>query len=167
MPPQAGTVPRSSSGSPIFAPSVGREAEVAGERKLEPAAEAIAEQGGDRRLVHALDRSQDAPSLIENRLEPTALVGDTLELLEVHTDGEVLLAGGGEYEHAYRGVVGGIVDGLLEGVHVFEGHAVERWIVVDQCEDTTVAFEHQGLMVGHRRSFASSSLSPRSLHPSG
>jgi hypothetical protein len=53
----------------------GRKSEVACERELESAAEAVAEHGGDDWFVELLYRSEYPQPLIENRFEPASIIG--------------------------------------------------------------------------------------------
>ena len=124
-------------------PLARRQAEVAGERELEPAAEAVPVERGDRRLVHRLDRSEHPQALVEHGLEAAAVLGAGHQLLEVHADREVLVAGSGEHECPHGLVRGGVAHGLLECVHVLERHPIARRVVVRQRQDAAVLLDDQ------------------------
>jgi hypothetical protein len=65
------------------------------------------------------------------------------DLLEVHADREVLLAGAAEDHRAYPRVIRQARDLGLQGVHELEPHAVSRGIVDHEGLDGTLAFDEQ------------------------
>ena len=120
-----------------------REAEMARERDLESAAEAVAEHRRNDRLVELLDQGQHPEPLIEDRLESTALVCAGHELLEVHPDAEVLLARCGEHDRTSVAIIPQPEDGALELVHVLERHPVSRRILIFEDHDPASTLDPQ------------------------
>ena len=120
-----------------------RQAEVAGERKLEPSTQAVSVQGGDGRLLHLLDGVEHAEPLVQDRLDAALPLHPFGQLLQVHADREVFISGGGE-DHRADGRIGREPGDLrLELVHVVEAQSVPRGIVVDERDHAPVALDDQ------------------------
>jgi len=65
------------------------------------------------------------------------------QLFQVHPDREVFITHGGEHERPDRRIVRCGGDGLLDGVHVLERHAVAGRIVVGQRQNAPLEVDRQ------------------------
>ncbi len=98
--------------------------------EFESAAEAVAEHRRDHGLVELLDQRQHPEPLIEHGLESAACLRARHQLLEVHADAEMLVAGRGDHNRAGVAVIAQRDHGAFELVHVLERHPVPRRIVI-------------------------------------
>ena len=75
-------------------------------------------------------KDKHAQPLIEHRLESAASLRARHQLLEVHADAEMLVAGRGDHDRASVAIVAQRDHGAFELVHVLERHPVPRRILV-------------------------------------
>ncbi len=120
-----------------------REAEVTGERQLETSAEAVPTQHGDDRLREVLDRVEDVEALVEEGLETSHALQALGELLQVHSDREVVGPRTANDDGTHAGVARDACDLHLQRVHEVEAHAVPRTIVDHQGLDRAISFDEQ------------------------
>ena len=113
--------------------------EVAGQRELEPASQAVTEECRDPGFVHVLDRRQHPQPLVENHVDPSGIAYYTGEFLEVHADREVSVPGCGDDDGPNRRVGGNGGDERLERVHERKGDAVVRSVIDGDDRDRAAA----------------------------
>ena len=133
----------------MLAPSSAARRKVHSEREFDVAAEQAFEEGGDRWLTHRLDAADQRQSLIEEGVDAARLLQALRQLLEIHADGEVRRALGGDDERTDR-VVGGDFNRFAD-VDVLERHAAERIVVGGDDRDAVVALG-QDQCIGQRES---------------
>ena len=127
---------------------LGCETKGAPEREFDAAAETVPEEGGDRWFAHRLDAADQRQSLIEEGVDAARLLQALGQLLEIHANGEVRSALGGDDERTDRVVGGDFLGRFAEHVDVLERHAVERIVVGGDDRDAVVALG-QDQCIGH------------------
>ena len=80
---------------------IGSDTEVAGQGQFQPAAQAVAEHGRNRRLVQRFDARQHAEALVEHCVPTAARRNLAHRLLEVHANGEIGLAFSSEKQRTH------------------------------------------------------------------
>jgi hypothetical protein len=107
---------------------------VAGQRKFQPAAQAVPEQRGDRRLLHRFDHGEHAHALVQELFKGLGIGHPLGDLLQVHPDREVLVALRGENQDPHLRITDRLTHRLLDRVHVVQAHAVPGRVGVGERE---------------------------------